>query len=167
MRIEYEIAEQDFVNAQHLAVRNSPNFFVRLNRLGLPLFGLALFLFWVYTVVQQGFSLRLIPGLIFCLFFMAIPLLSQRAWKNSYAKSTAMHGRLSIIVEEEGLHFQGATFSSQVGWSNFSRFFEDQKSFVLYQNQQVINIIAKRTLTPEEIQELRRYFEKNIGQAAK
>ena len=163
MQIEYEISEQDFINGQRLAIKNSPKLLVRWSRLMLPLFGVALLLFLLNAVKQQGFSWRVIPGLAFCLMFIALPLLNRSTQRRLYAKATVMHGRLLLGVDEGGLSFHGPTFSSQVGWSNFRKFFEDEDSFVLYQNQQVINIVPKRKLAPEQITALRGYFERNIG----
>ena len=163
MQIEYEISEQDFINGQRLAIRNSPKLLARWSRLVLPLFGLGLLLFLLNAVKQQGFSWRVIPGLAFCLLFMALPFLNTRTQRMLYAKTTAMHGRLTLGVDEDELRFQGPTFSSEVGWSNFCKFLEDKTSFVLYQNQQVINIVPKRNLAPDQITVLRGFFERKIG----
>jgi len=100
------------------------------------------------------------------LFIISIPLLSRRTQKKVYAKNTAMHGRLSLAADEDGLRFQGPTFSSQIGWQNFSRFFEDEKSFILYQNSRIFNLVPKRSLAPEQIKTLREYLERKIGRQA-
>jgi len=163
MHIEYEISEQDFVNGQRLAIKNSPVRLVRWTRVVLPLFGVALLAFLIYAVAQRGFSWRAVPGLGFCLLFIALPFLNRRTQQNLYAKAAAMHGRLSLGVDEDGLRFQGSTFSSQVGWSNFRKFFEDESSFVFYQNQLVFNIVPKRSLAPDQITALRGFLERKIG----
>jgi len=134
VQIEYEISEQDFMDAQRLAIRNSPMRLVRWTRWVLPLFGVGLLVFLINAVAKQGFSVRAVPGLAFCLFFISLPLLNRNTQKKLYAKTTSMHGKLSLEASEEGLQFRGPSFSSQVGWSNFCKFFEDEKSFVLYQN---------------------------------
>jgi hypothetical protein len=60
VQIEYEISEQDFMDAQRLAIRNSTMRLVRWTRWGLPLFGVALLIFLINVVVTQGFR-GLIP----------------------------------------------------------------------------------------------------------
>jgi hypothetical protein len=55
MQIEYEISEQDFIDAQRLAIKNSPVRLVRWTRWVLPLFGVALLIFLINVVVMQGF----------------------------------------------------------------------------------------------------------------
>ncbi len=52
------------------------------------------------------------------------------------------------------------------GESAFSRFFEDEKSFILYQNSRIFNLVPKRSLAPEQIKTLREYFERKIGRRA-
>ena len=163
MQIEYEISEQDFIDAQRLAIKNSS---ARVVRWLFPLFGLAMLAFLVNAGIEQGVSWRFLPGLLFSLFFISIPLLRKRELKRVYAKNTAMHGRLSLAADEDGLRFQGPTFSSQIGWQNFSRFFEDEKSFVIYHNSRVFNPVPKRSLAPEQIKTLREYLERKIGRQA-
>jgi hypothetical protein len=96
MHIDYEISEQDFLDAQRLAIRKSAVRLVRWNRLVLPLFGVALLIFLIHATATQGFSVRSIPGLAVCLFFISVPLLNKRTQRNLYAKSTSMHGRLFL-----------------------------------------------------------------------
>ena len=166
MQIEYEISEQDFIDGQRLAIKNSPMLLVRWTRVVLPVFGLALLVFLMQSVAQQGFSWRAIAGLAFCLFFIGLPFLNRLAQKNLYAKSTIMHGKLSLQAAEDGVHFQGPAFSSQIAWSHFADFFEDDRSFVLYTNQRVFNMVPKHGLTSEQINTFREYLERNIKRAS-
>ncbi len=69
-----------------------------------------------------------------------------------------MHGLLALDVDEMGMQFQGPTVSSKVTWSHFSRFYEDEKVFILYQHMPVFNLIPKRILSPEQVIELRSYL---------
>jgi hypothetical protein len=164
MHIDFEISEQDFLDAQRLATKNSSLRIVRWTRLVLPLFGLSLLIFLIHGTATQGFSVRLIPGLAVCLFFISVPLLNRRTQKKLYAKSTAMHGRLSLDADDDGMQFGGQTFSSKMSWSHFGKFFEDEKVFVLYQqNQRVFSSVPKRTLSPEQITTLRQYLQRNVS----
>src|SRR5258708_6639568 len=51
MQIEYEISEQDFIDAQRLAIKNSS---ARVLRWLFPLFGLAMLPFLVNAAIEQG-----------------------------------------------------------------------------------------------------------------
>jgi len=165
MQIEYKISEQDFIDAQRLAIRNSPQRLVRWTRWVLPLFGVGLLIFLITAVARQGFSVRMVPGAAFIVFFISLPLLNRNAQKKLYAKTKSMHGKLSLEASEQGLQFRGPTVSSQVGWSNFYRFFEDEKSFVIYQNPQVFNIVPKRELSPDQINSFRAYLDQKISRS--
>src|SRR5258708_8519942 len=122
--------------------------------------------FLVNAGIEQGVSWRFLPGLLFSLFFISIPLLRKRELKRVYAKNTAMHGRLSLAADEDGLRFQGPTFSSQIGSQNFSKIFEDEKTLVIYHNSRVFKPNPKRSHAPEQIKTLRDYLERKIGRQA-
>ncbi len=163
MHIEYEISEQDFMNAQRLAIKNSPVLLVRLTRWVMPAFGLAGLVFIANATIQQGFSWRVIPALAFCLLLISLPLLSKRTQKKLYINTSSIHGKLSVEVEEDSLAFTGPTFSSKVDWSNFWKAFEDEQSFLIYQqNRQVFNIIPKRSLSTQQVSELREYLARKL-----
>jgi hypothetical protein len=164
MRIDYEISEQDFIDAQRLAIKNSPIRIVRWTRLLLPLFGVGLLAFLINTVAEQGFSMRFIPAFIFPLIFISLPFLNKNAGKKMYWKTTSLHGGLSLEASEEGLEMKGPSFASQAGWSTFCQYLEDDHAFLLYQNQQVFNIIPKRGLSLDQIAGLRQYFETKVVQ---
>jgi len=163
MNFEYQIAEQDFIDAQALAIKNSPVRLVRWTRFVLPLFGAGLLAFLIRVVVQQGFSWRIVPASIFPLVFLATPLLSRRNQRQVYAKTTSLHGTLSLVADEDGLQFQGPTFSSRILWAHFYKFLEDERSFLLYQSPHVFNIVPKRGLSTEQIDVLRTFLRRNVS----
>jgi len=163
MNIEYEISEEDFANAQRLAVKNSPMRIIRWSRLVLPLFGVGGLAFLFHAVAQQGFSWRVVPAAGFCALFVSLPLLTGWERRRLYARTTGLQGRLSLGVDESGLRFQGTTFSSEIRWAHFHKFIEDGKSFLLYSNPQVFHIVPKRNLSAAEIESLRASLERNIA----
>ena len=163
MQFEYEITEQDFLDGQRLAMKTYPVRSIRWSRLFLPLIGVAGLVFWIQTVARQGLSLRVTTGLFFPLLFLSFPLLTRWNERKLYRKATALHGKLRLEVGEGGWASSGPSFSGKVDWSNFSRFFEDKKCFVIYQDTRVFNIIPKRYLSADQICDLRQYFDRYIG----
>jgi len=163
LNLEYEISEQDFVDAQNLAIKNAPVRFIRWTRLVLPVFGAVFLAFLVRTVFQQGFSWRVLPAAIVPLIFISTPLLNRWNQSKMYAKTTSLHSRLSLAAENDMLRFQGPTFSSDIRWPHFYRFVEDERSFLLYQNAQAFNIVPKRGLSPDQIKEFRALLKQNIS----
>ncbi|HJZ62952.1 MAG TPA: hypothetical protein VKD70_01440 [Candidatus Acidoferrum sp.] len=81
----------------------------------MPCFGAFLLAFLANGVLKEGFSLNVIPGLAFVLFLLFIPLLSKRKQKSLYAKSNALHGRLTLDVDDSGMRFGGPITAASVG----------------------------------------------------
>lgn len=168
MHIDYEISEQDFLDTQSLALKSSPIPGLRWSRVVLPVFGLLLLAALIYTAARQGFSMRALPGLlfgiVFCLFWISLPLLSKQKQKAVYAKSKGLHGRLAIEIDDDGIQFQGPLSSAKTGWPYFSKFFDDDKTFIFYQdNEQIFHMLPKRFLSPEQVVEFRKFFERHVG----
>jgi hypothetical protein len=163
MHIDYEISEQDFSSAQRLAIRKSPQFFIRRIYPILPWFGLVLLLFIIFVVFDRGFSTDLLPGFVIPLLCLSIPLLTRRNIRKVYKTSVNLHGPLALEVDDTGMHFQGRTFSSRIDWDHFSRLIEDQHSFLIFQNPNIFNIIPKRQLAEEQIVALRDYLTRHIA----
>src|SRR5215470_2821660 len=116
MHVEYEISEQDCLDGQRLAIKNSSVRLIRWTRFVFPCFGAFLLAFLANGALKQGFSVNMIPGLVFVLFLLFIPLLSRRKQKSQYAKSNALHGRLSLDVDDSGMRFGGPITSANVAW---------------------------------------------------
>jgi len=167
MHIDYEINEQDYVAAQRLALKKMRPSMGRFLAFA-PWLGLFLLVFIGQAVWKRGFSTNFIPGLVVPLFFLVLPFTTRRSVRKSYAKSANMHGPLTLDVDEDGLSFRGRTFTSEVSWDHFARFYEDEKSFVISQRgQTVFNILPKRCLSPEQTSTLRDLLSGNISVGAK
>lgn len=165
LQITYEISEQDFLDAQKLAIRNHPKRSTRLTFRLLPYWGLLLAGAIAWAIFQPDFEWRassLLP-LVFVIPALFSPLLNQRSRKAAYRRNTSLHGARSVVVNEQGLSFKGPGFSSQVNWPIFVRFAEDDKVFVLFQSSHVFHIIPKRQLSPQQIADLREAFTRHIA----
>jgi hypothetical protein len=136
---------------------------VRWSRLVLPLFGVGGLAFLLYAVAQQGFSWRVIPAAGFCLLFLSLPLLNGWEQRKLYARTTGLQGRLSLAADESGMRFRGSTFSSEIRWPHFHKFLEDDNSFLLYSSPQVFHIVPKRSLSGNEVEDLRSILERNVA----
>jgi hypothetical protein len=87
---------------------------VRWTRFVVPSFGALLAVFLVHGIVTQGFSVSVLPGMAISLFFLLIPFLSIRKQKTLHAKSIALHGRLTLDVDDSGIQFGGPITSAKV-----------------------------------------------------
>jgi hypothetical protein len=168
MRIDYEISERDFLDGQRLAIKNSHVRAVRWTPVVMPIFGLVLLLSLAYTLFTQGLPPPhsfpgLAFGLFFGLFFVLVPLMTKKKQKSLYAKSNAMHGRLVLEVDDNGIQFEGPLSTAKLSWAVFSKFFEDDKSFIYFQNnEQIFHMLPKRCLSLEQTAVVREFFERHI-----
>ena len=60
MEFDYEITERDFLDGQHLAIKNHPKRIIRWMRHYFFVLGIMGLGFSVHVVITQGFSLRVI-----------------------------------------------------------------------------------------------------------
>lgn len=162
MHCEYEISEQDFLNAQRLAGKNSPVRSIRWSYTGMPLVGAIILIGWIGFAIARGVSSQSLAILIFPSLFLLSPLFHKWNAKSTYAKATSFHGPPQLDADDNGLFFRGAAFGGKIGWSSFSNFFEDEDGFVLYQKTGVFNILPKRQFSPEQVSGLREYFQRKI-----
>lgn len=164
MHIDYEISEQDYLRAQRLAFKKSGQ--VPWTTKAIPWFGFFLLGLIGYYAVTQGVSWNFLPGAAFALFMVSAPVLTKGTIRKVYLKSPNLHGALSLDLDDDGVHFRGATFDSRVKWEYFLSFFEDQDSFVMFTSARVFNIIPKRNLTPEQLVGVRDQLSSHIKKHA-
>src|ERR1700720_216910 len=150
MAIEYEMSEQDFMDAQKLAFRHLPNRRIRWIFRIVPFWGLFLFLAVVWNVVRSGFTWNngLITPLVLGLLFLGSPLLMNQAYRKVFRKSAIFRGQRSLAVDETGLTFSAPTLSVQLKWNSIQSFVEDDTSFVFYQSGLIFHVLPKRQLSP-------------------
>jgi hypothetical protein len=163
MHVDYEVSERDYLDGQRLAIKNSSVRMVRWTPYVLPSFGALLAVFLIHGILTQGFSVSVLPGMAFSLFFLLIPFLSKRKQTTLYAKSNALHGRLTLDVDDSGIQFGGPITSAKVAWAYFGKFFEDERVFVLYQkNQTIFHMVPKRALSADQVAGFREYLEQKV-----
>lgn len=163
-QINYEISEQDYLDAQKLAIRNHPKRFTRVVYRILPYWGLLAGLGALWPLFWWGFHwdwLMILP-LAFAGFALSRPLLFNRAAKATYRKTRSLHGPRSTAVDDQGMSFQGPDFSSQLKWPFFLKFAEDDKSFVMFQTDRMFFFIPKRQLSQQDISNIRKALAQHI-----
>ena len=86
MEFDYEITERDFLDGQHLAIKNHPKRIIRWMRHYFFVLGIMGLGFSVHVVITQGFSLRVIWALILPLLFISYPNAEHVATRKSVQK---------------------------------------------------------------------------------
>jgi hypothetical protein len=165
MHIDYEMSEQDFMDAQKLARRHSPNRTFRWIFRIVPFWGLFLVLAVAWNIVQSGYPWNngMVLPLLLGLLFLASPLLMNQVSRRIFRKNPIFRGQRSLAVDETGVTFNTPTISVQPKWGSIQNFVEDDTSFVLYQSGVIFHFIPKRQLSPGQIAALREAFTRNIA----
>lgn len=163
-QINYEISEQDYVDAQKLAIRNHPRAFTRVVYRALPYWGLLTGLGALWVTFWWGFHWDwfMILPLGFAVAALSQPLLFKRSARTAYRKSPAFHGPRSAAMDEQGMSVEGPDISSRVKWPFFVKFAEDDKTFVMYQTNQLFSFIPKRQFSQQEISSIREALTQHI-----
>jgi YcxB-like protein len=162
MKIDYELTEEDFVAATRLGysaifraykIRNGA-----LRLLG-PFFivlGVAL------GLITQNWASQ-VPIFIVGCFWAALAVFVTYRVRVQYRKANILHGRRSLDVLSDQLHFITPLSEVNAKWSLYSKFAEDARSFVLVQaGVNAFVPIPKRELSPSQIIELRTLFETHL-----
>ena len=153
LKIDYEITEQDFLDAQRLAMKEL-GILLRAMRWDLPIVGSLMLIWLLFDVRHIGFDPRLLFGFAVALFFIANPWLTRRKQKKMYNSASGMHGKLSAEFDDQGVRFSGPSHIGSSGWQNYQNFAEDSRMFLLWQPTKVFNPIPKRYLSLQQIKEL-------------
>ncbi|MEO0469149.1 MAG: YcxB family protein [Bacteroidota bacterium] len=94
----------------------------------------------------------MIPMVVFVsLFFIFIPMMSRRNFKNN----PSLQGEILYTFTDEQVEMTGPHFESRMDWDKYMKVEETKEMFLLFQSKALANLIPKRDLTSEEIQDLR------------
>ena len=162
MHVDYEVSEQDFFEAQKLAIKKSPLAAVRMSRWVFPLAGVAAVIFLITAMAREGFRGNMVFGLLITSWLLFMPLIVRKTQKKLYARSKHFHGLMSLDADDYEMTIRGDGIDSRMAWSNFANSYEDDHSFVIYQSSAIFHPIPKRMLSEEQIAALRGCFERNI-----
>lgn len=155
MHIEYRITEKDYKAAAQLVMRKRTTLSV-IDFYGPYLFALVWIMGCVITSYATDSELDLL------LTFGGVPLMfgflsmRRKRIKREYQKAKAFHLLQTLDLDGNGLRLVTTAGTTRSAWSVYSKFQEDDKSFVLFlQASQAFIPIPKGELTLAQIDELR------------
>lgn len=177
MLIDYRITERDYVRGElqvyrpGLAGNDMPKILM------LSLAGVLCTALAASDFLRSGFAwpeaclLLLGLSLPFCSpLVMAVLFRSMRKHARLVYRNTSwLRGRLLLDVNEEGAEFNFEGHSMKTSWPEFTKFFEDRRTFIIHQrNPQsppplLFHIIPKHSLSSDQIAGLRQYLQSNVG----
>jgi len=124
MRLDYELTENDFLEAQarHGGIRT------RL----VQVWGILLVAAAVISAISHphNYSSFVLPLLFGVFLLFGTKLLTRR----SYRKDPRLQQHFQAVVSDTGIDFSSPTGSTQSMWSAFTRYVESRNLFLLYQS---------------------------------
>ncbi len=165
MHIEYEISEPDFLDGQQLAIKHSNVMIVRCSRIG-SWFTIAILYLLMYAAITKHNFVTLMGTVLLYVAIILMSVLNKNARKEYYKSCISLHGPFFVDIGEGGIEIKGPVISSTMQWSFFSKFFEDQKTFLIFHKGGLTyNSIPKRILSEAQVMELRATLERHLSPA--
>lgn len=158
LSLNYYITQDDFVAAQRAHQRRNTWGKVQYG-VGMVLLGwfllLALFSLIFTPRVWMNYTLPLLlAGAYLYIYYFAHRL--------SYRKNAGLFSEVAVEIGGEGVHVLTAHSESTVPWSSYRRWVESEKVFLLYMGERTFNIIPKRILSVEQLEELRKLLTEKV-----
>jgi hypothetical protein len=82
------------------------------------------------------------------------PVQMRRA-RRTLAQQKSLQGEVTFDWDTQGVAFTNAVGHSRLAWSDYARWRESKASLVLFQSDNLINIIPKRCFTEAQLAEIR------------
>ncbi|MEZ2407864.1 hypothetical protein GGC47_003910 [Bosea sp. OAE752] len=165
-----EIGEADLVAAQRLILRDS---------LRNPSGRWKQLLLWIVAVVLFTLSLNgELPGglagaallcafgtflLVFGLPVLIVLLLGPRAARRNFRVVPAFQAPLHYRWDEEGLTSETTSGHAMNRWPIYRRWLENERLLLLWPHPATYQILPKRALEPEQVEDLRRFLSQQAG----
>ena len=105
-------------------------------------------------LLKTGIGLNIINGCLFLALGIflnpALNLLQRYMIYKNWKSNPSIREPVNLEVSEEGINSQGATFQSAIKWQIFTKFLESKNLFILYQSNNLFNMIPKRAFSSDE-----------------
>lgn len=153
------ISEADYLAAQRLHAR--PGGAVRwLRWVALALVALSLPLaLWQAAQGDAAGLIVLIPFAVAALtMLLSHTLLVPGLARRHYRQYKVLQQPLVITLDEQGSEWRAANGSSRLAWPDYHQWKEDETLFLLYQADNLFQMLPKRLLGPEEAAQVRRWL---------
>ena len=164
MQITYELTQKDFIES-YVVYRNGGGWhkWVRRFFVGIAVLFTAFILlgFLAKPSVQAARNLLPLFGLVVA-WIVLLRILPRRTMGRQFSKQPGAHGPRTVVLDASGTQWRWNGGSSNVEWKNYIRSVEGENQFLLYTSPACFNILPKRTLTPEQLTELRELLKQNI-----
>jgi hypothetical protein len=163
----------DFLDAWRLQLGN--NSFVRVCRFA-PLILLAISSLGSWTEFRDHgliaglisiLPMVILSGLLLGLNVLSDRVLLPRRAKRFIEQQKSIQGEITIGWDVEGVAFSARTAQGHTAWNDYFKWLENDAVLVLFQSENLLNVLPKRCLSDDQIAEIRKRLESVLGPAGK
>jgi hypothetical protein len=161
MQIEYEVTLKDFKEAFVTHRKRTPTKRWITRILMILVLGLWAFLFWGSLLAHNTRSLM--P--FFLLAVLWIIFIATLRWWNirrQFLKQPRARGPKTLILDSSGAQWRWDGGSTNSEWKNYIYWAEGKSQILFYTSPACFNILPKRDLTADQLNELRELSKQNI-----
>lgn len=164
------LTPQDLLAAWRLQRRNSVA--VTISRF-VPILLIAIYAWSIWpNVVDYGWEAAfqdvtmpiLVVVLVASNLLQEFVLLPRRAQKI-LEQQKGLGGEITYDWDQDGLRVTGETGHSRLAWGDYVRWLEDDRVLVLFQSDNILNLMPKSRLTSKQAAEIRERLTAEIGKA--
>lgn len=161
MEIHYELTEKDFLEA--FAVHRDRNPTSKLIRVVLFWGLIAFAAVMLYGIVQAGGTTSALPLLLLAILWLAVLEVYPRWFmRRQYTKQPGARGPRTLTLDDSGTHWKWSGGSSDVEWKNYTASVEGKNQILFYTSPAGFEILPKRAMATEQLDELRKLLQQNI-----
>jgi hypothetical protein len=111
---------------------------------------------------RPTFAGTVFPLVVCVVFLLAVWTVPQYSWKKAFQKDRSLQQEVTAQISEDGIHFVTANSDARTNWGLFVRYLESEKIFVLYQSNQIMNVLPKRSFGPGEVEQFQQLLQQKV-----
>ncbi|QLC21645.1 YcxB family protein [Parasphingopyxis sp. CP4] len=163
--IRFQLTEDDGVDANRLYFRRQ---MLRHGRIAAWLVGAIVLLLLILIVLGNGPDLvsdpllRSLVGavvilivLIFAIYWFWLPWQARKLFRQT----KLLQGEITALWTSTTITYSGEWGSTEIAWSDYHRWMENERLIVLFQSDAVYNIVPKAVIARDEVAAIGRYLE--------
>jgi hypothetical protein len=172
--VSLQYRPEDFLDAWRLQLRH--NHFVRICRFAPPILMLAISGPELWTEYRDhglmvglfsSLPILIVSGLLLGLNVLNDRVLLPRRARRFVSQQKSIQGEISIGWDAEGVVFIAKAGQSRTAWDDYFKWLENESVLVLFQSENLLNVLPKRCLTNDQVAEVRRGLEAALGPAGR
>ena len=83
--------------------------------------------------------------------------------EETFEKDRRFQQEITAEISEDGIHFVTPNSDARTNWGLFVRYLESDKIFVLYQSNQIMNLLPKRSFGSGEVEQFHQLLQQKVS----